>query len=132
MYTCIVFNVYSKWHKFEFISPTSSYWLTLRPLLFPDLPPPPEPPPEDELVRGPAGGFECGQTSLEREGGLLSSMERREHNTPNRKNSAQRRKDGEKTNCALCNHSAYVYTLCALCTHYSLLQFDFDFSLSLT
>ncbi|KAG9263619.1 hypothetical protein AMEX_G23668 [Astyanax mexicanus] len=58
-----------------------------------DLPPPPEPPPEDELLS--AGGFECGQTSLERDGGSLSSMERRDHNTPNRKNSAQRRKDDE-------------------------------------
>ncbi|KAG7322354.1 hypothetical protein KOW79_013700 [Hemibagrus wyckioides] len=58
-----------------------------------DLPPPPEPPPEDEPVQLPAGDLECGHTSLERDGGSLSSMERRDQNA--RKNSAQRRKDDD-------------------------------------
>ncbi|GAA6111175.1 roundabout homolog 3 isoform X2 [Tachysurus ichikawai] len=58
-----------------------------------DLPPPPEPPPEDEPVQLPAGDLECGHTSLERDGGSLSSMERRDRITP--KNSAQRRKDDD-------------------------------------
>uniref|UniRef100_A0A672LUL4 Roundabout homolog 2-like n=1 Tax=Sinocyclocheilus grahami TaxID=75366 RepID=A0A672LUL4_SINGR len=40
------------------------------------------------------GGFECGQTSLERVGSSHSSMERREQSTPNRKNSSHRRIDG--------------------------------------
>uniref|UniRef100_A0A4W4F3Q3 Roundabout, axon guidance receptor, homolog 3 (Drosophila) n=1 Tax=Electrophorus electricus TaxID=8005 RepID=A0A4W4F3Q3_ELEEL len=54
-----------------------------------DLPPPPEPPPEDE------SGLERGQTAPDREGGYMSSMERREHSTPNRKISAQRKKDDD-------------------------------------
>ncbi|XP_023869387.1 roundabout homolog 3-like isoform X4 [Salvelinus sp. IW2-2015] len=64
-----------------------------------DLPPPPEPPPENGAVRGPAGTVECGNTSLDREGGpgTLSSMERKEgeRSTPNRKGSGQRRQDDE-------------------------------------
>ncbi|XP_064207142.1 roundabout homolog 3 isoform X3 [Anguilla rostrata] len=57
-----------------------------------DLPPPPEPPPADELLRP----LDCGQTSLDREGNAVSSMDRRgEHSTPHRKGVAQRRKEEE-------------------------------------
>ncbi|XP_043106747.1 roundabout homolog 3 isoform X5 [Puntigrus tetrazona] len=66
-----------------------------RDILQGDLPPPPEPPPEDEVDCAQVGGFECGQTSLERVGSSHSSMERREQGTPNRKNSSHRRIDAE-------------------------------------
>ncbi|KTG42229.1 hypothetical protein cypCar_00005338 [Cyprinus carpio] len=66
-----------------------------RDILQGDLPPPPEPPPEDEVDCAQLGGFECGQTSLERVGSSHSSMERREQSTPNRKNSSHRRIDAE-------------------------------------
>lgn len=66
-----------------------------RDILQSDLPPPPEPPPEDEVDCAQVGGFECGQTSLERVGSSHSSMERREQSTPNRKNSSHRRIDAE-------------------------------------
>ncbi|KAJ8267099.1 hypothetical protein GJAV_G00138380 [Gymnothorax javanicus] len=57
-----------------------------------DLPPPPEPPPEDELLRP----LDCGQSSLDREGNAVSSMDRGgEHSTPHRKGGAQRRKEDE-------------------------------------
>uniref|UniRef100_A0A8C1Q187 Roundabout, axon guidance receptor, homolog 3 (Drosophila) n=1 Tax=Cyprinus carpio TaxID=7962 RepID=A0A8C1Q187_CYPCA len=52
------------------------------------------PPPEDEVDCAQLGGFECGQTSLERVDSSHSSMERREQSTPNRKNSSHRRIDG--------------------------------------
>ncbi|XP_030648096.1 roundabout homolog 3 [Chanos chanos] len=67
-----------------------------RDLMQGDLPPPPEPPPEDEAVHGPGGGLDCGQTSLEREGSCVSSVDRRDHSTPNRKGLAQRRKEDEE------------------------------------
>ncbi|XP_076876579.1 roundabout homolog 3 isoform X2 [Brachyhypopomus gauderio] len=60
-----------------------------------DLPPPPEPPPEDELAQGPAADLESGPTALDREGSSMSSMERRDQSTPNRKTSAHRRKDDD-------------------------------------
>uniref|UniRef100_A0A8C1WWQ4 Roundabout, axon guidance receptor, homolog 3 (Drosophila) n=1 Tax=Cyprinus carpio TaxID=7962 RepID=A0A8C1WWQ4_CYPCA len=66
-----------------------------RDILQGDLPPPPEPPPEDEVDCAQLGGFECGQTSLERVGSSHSSIERREQSTPNRKNSSHRRIDAE-------------------------------------
>ncbi|XP_065115558.1 roundabout homolog 3 isoform X2 [Paramisgurnus dabryanus] len=66
-----------------------------RDILQGDLPPPPEPPPEDQPNCAQVGGYECGQTSLERGGSSHSSMERREQGTPNRKNSTHRRKDEE-------------------------------------
>lgn len=66
-----------------------------RDILQGDLPPPPEPPPEDQDNCAHVGGFECGQTSLERAGSSNSSMERREQSTPNRKNSAHRRIDAD-------------------------------------
>nr|XP_023690597.1 roundabout homolog 3 isoform X2 [Paramormyrops kingsleyae] len=54
-----------------------------------DLPPPPEPPPTEEAT-------ECRGTSLDRDGGLASSMERRgEHSTPYRRGAGQRRKEDE-------------------------------------
>uniref|UniRef100_A0A8C1VIY0 Roundabout, axon guidance receptor, homolog 3 (Drosophila) n=1 Tax=Cyprinus carpio TaxID=7962 RepID=A0A8C1VIY0_CYPCA len=65
------------------------------PFLYKHLPPPPEPPPEDEVDCAQVGGFECGQTSLERAGSSHSSMERREQSTPNRKNSSHRRIDDD-------------------------------------
>ncbi|XP_028838623.1 roundabout homolog 3 isoform X2 [Denticeps clupeoides] len=60
-----------------------------------DLPPPPEPPPVDECLMDTTDGLDCGQTSLERDGGSLSSMERREHSASSRKGSAQRRREDE-------------------------------------
>ncbi|KAJ8398987.1 hypothetical protein AAFF_G00416540 [Aldrovandia affinis] len=58
-----------------------------------DLPPSPEPPPADEHL---PGVLDCGQTSLDREGNAVSSMDRRgEHSTPHRKGGAQRRKEDE-------------------------------------
>ncbi|TRY88273.1 hypothetical protein DNTS_009321, partial [Danionella cerebrum] len=64
-----------------------------REILQGDLPPPPEPPPEDEDDSPHEGAFESGQASLERVTSSHSSMERREHSTPNRKNSSHRRID---------------------------------------
>lgn len=55
-----------------------------------DLPPPPEPPPEDTAMRGPSGCLDGGHTAGDREGGSLSSMERREHSSPHQKGSGQR------------------------------------------
>uniref|UniRef100_A0A8C1IDA1 Roundabout, axon guidance receptor, homolog 3 (Drosophila) n=1 Tax=Cyprinus carpio TaxID=7962 RepID=A0A8C1IDA1_CYPCA len=53
-----------------------------------------EQPQIDEVDCAQLGGFECGQTSLERVDSSHSSMERREQSTPNRKNSSHRRIDG--------------------------------------
>uniref|UniRef100_A0A8C9W920 Roundabout, axon guidance receptor, homolog 3 (Drosophila) n=1 Tax=Scleropages formosus TaxID=113540 RepID=A0A8C9W920_SCLFO len=59
-----------------------------------DLPPPPEPPPTDEPLR-PQGGLDCGGIPLEREGGPVSSMERRGESNAHRRGAGQRRKEDE-------------------------------------
>ncbi|KAM6969933.1 roundabout homolog 3 [Aplochiton taeniatus] len=61
-----------------------------------DLPPPPEPPPEDQRAPGPAGCVEPGLVAGDREGGSLSSMERKElGGSHHRKGSGHRRPEDE-------------------------------------